>query len=516
VLEGNKPDDETAGVLGDGDPGITEGEEPDGENTGVFGNDDFPEPDGETTRVFGNDDDPSNDMGNTMDHDDQPNISESGSNESDSDDDEVHSEIADEDVYHPNTMTPSVQRTYGLRPRKPRDYSHIHAMVIHHATTQYSAKSGLRKFKEKGEKAVSQELLQLHTINTFAPQDSTKLTPGQKSAALESMMFLKEKRDGSIKWRAYAAGHKQRETATPGDAESPTVYVESVMITAEVEAHDGRDVAVVDAPGAFLSAYMDEEVLMTSRGRLAELMVKTASNIYRKYITLDSNNRPVLYVLLQNALYGCLRSALLFYKNLVKDLKRKSFKLNIYDPCVANKMARGKKFTMLWHVDDLKMSHMEYDEVTSIDWLKGIYGDMKVFRGKVHAYLGMTLDYSEKGEVKVTMMDYMNGVIEDPPEVITVVAATPATENLFEVRPDENRILLDEKRGQAFHHATAQLLFASSRARKDIQCTVAFLKTRVKTPDEDDWGKLKRLLRYIIGTIYMPLILKVDGLNIVQ
>jgi hypothetical protein len=160
---------------------------------------------------------------------------------------------------------------------------------------------------------------------------------------------------------------------------------------------------------------------------------------------------------------------------------------------------------------------MEYDEVTSmIDWLKGIYGDMKVSRGKVHDYLGMTLDYSKRGEVKVTTIDYMKGVIENFPEVITVVAATPATENLFEVRPDESRVLLDEKRGQAFNHATAQLLFASSRARKDMQCAMAFLTTRVKTPDEDDWRKLKRLLRYIRGTIYMPLILKADGMNIVK
>jgi hypothetical protein len=140
---------------------------------------------------------------------------------------------------------------------------------------------------------------------------------------------------------------------------------------------------------------------------------------------------------------------------------------------------------------------------------------MKVSRGKVHDYLGMTLDYSKKGEVKVMMIDYMKGVIEDFPEVITGVAATPATQNLFEVRPDESRIILEEKRGQAFHHATAQLLFASSRAGKDIQCTVVFLTMRVNTPDEDDWGKLKRLLRYIRGTIDMPIIMKADGLKIV-
>jgi hypothetical protein len=38
----------------------------------------------------------------------------------------------------------------------------------------------------------------------------------------------------------------------------------------------------------------------------------------------------------------------------------------------------------------------------------------------------------------------------------------------------------------------------------------------VKQPDEDDWGKLKRLLSYIRGTVYMPLILKADSLIIIK
>jgi hypothetical protein len=140
----------------------------------------------------------------------------------------------------------------------------------------------------------------------------------------------------------------------------------------------------------------------------------------------------------------------------------KLFKLNRYDPCVANKIVRGKQFTVLCHVDDLKMSHMEYDEVTSmINWLEGIYGDMKVSLGKKQYYLGMTIAYTKKGEVKVTIIDYMKGVIEDFPEVITGRSATPAADNLFEVRPDESTVLLEEKRAQAFYHAVAQLPFAS-------------------------------------------------------
>ena len=48
-------------------------------------------------------------------------------------------------------------------------------------------------------------------------------------------------------------------------------------------------------------------------GILAELMVTIAPNIYRKYITTNAKGKPVLYVQLEKALYGMMKSALLFY-----------------------------------------------------------------------------------------------------------------------------------------------------------------------------------------------------------
>lgn len=69
---------------------------------------------------------------------------------SDDEDDDDADEIPDDEVYHPDSMTPSVQRVYGLRPRRGRDYSHLHATIAHHAMTQYSLKKGLKKFQGRG------------------------------------------------------------------------------------------------------------------------------------------------------------------------------------------------------------------------------------------------------------------------------------------------------------------------------------------------------------------------------
>jgi hypothetical protein len=312
-------------------------------------------------------------------------------------------------------------------------------------------------------------------------------------------MFLKEKRDGTIKGRTCADGRKQREGSTMSGATSPMVALESVLITTTIDAFERRDVEIVDVPGAFFTANMDEKMIMCLRKRLAELMVKTAPNMYHKIISLDKKCNSIQYVKLQKALYECLRSALLFYLKLVKDLETEGYELKPYDPCVANKIVTGTQFTVIWHMDDLTLSHVSSDKVTNtIKWLKSIYGkDMRVSRGKKHAYLGMDLDYSNDEEVKITMINYLKGILENFPEAIVKRAATPAADHIFTIRPEGECKTLDEPEAVVFHHSVAQLMFASTRARKDIHTTIAFLTTRVRNPDEDDWGKLRRLMRYI-------------------
>jgi hypothetical protein len=100
-------------------------------------------------------------------------------------------------------------------------------------------------------------------------------------------------------------------------------------------------------------------------------------------------------------------------------------------------------------------------------------------------------EFCEDGVLEVSMFKYPNNVIEDFPEIIRGRAATPAHDKLFEIR-DDDAMKLNEEQALAFHHTVAQLLFMATRARRDIQTAVAFLTTRVKSPDEDDWGKLKR------------------------
>ncbi len=182
-----------------------------------------------------------------------------------------------------------------------------------------------------------------------------------------------------------------------------------------------------------------------------------------------------------------MKSALLFYRKLVANLTSLGYKINPYDPCVANKIINGKQMTICWHVDDLLIGHVDSSVVTTfLSWLAAPYdtADKKldVTRGPRHDYLGMNIDFSEPGSVRFDMIPYISKLLTGFPEKITGVSPTPAADHLFNVRPQHEASFLPQEQARFFHHTTAQLLFLL-RVRCDIQPTIAFLTTRVKQPE---------------------------------
>jgi len=171
---------------------------------------------------------------------------------------------------------------------------------------------------------------------------------------------------------------------------------------------------------------------------------------------------------------------LLFWKLLSNTLKEWGFKINEYNQCVANKTINGRLCTVIWHVDDLKISHVDKKVVEDIIGLLnekfGKESPLTTTRGKVLEYLGMTLDYSTEGKVKISMYNYIDKLLTELPSDMNGAVKTPAASHLFNVNKDAKK--LQEDKAQLFHHLVAKLLYLSHRTRQDIQMAVAFLRTR--------------------------------------
>jgi len=74
--------------------------------------------------------------------------------------------------------------------------------------------------------------------------------------------------------------------------------------------------------------------------------------------------------------------------------------LNEYNKCVVNKIINGKQCTIIWHVDDLKISHVDPKVVNNIikrlEVKFGQESPLVTSQGKIIKYLGMCIDYTEK------------------------------------------------------------------------------------------------------------------------
>jgi len=133
---------------------------------------------------------------------------------------------------------------------------------------QFMLHRGLKKFGSRGmNDAASKELKQLHDRKCFTPRNIAEITPSERRKAM----------DGTIKGQMVYNGEETREWVSKDEAASPTAYVESIMITAVIDAKEDRDVMTGDVPNEFIQANMpkvkqgEDRVMMKITGVLVPI-----------------------------------------------------------------------------------------------------------------------------------------------------------------------------------------------------------------------------------------------------
>ena len=137
---------------------------------------------------------------------------------------------------------------------------------------------------------------------------------------------------------------------------------------------------------------------------------------------------------------------------------------------MVNKEINGNQCTIVWWVDDLKISHKDsriVDEVLKL--LKSKYdaediGVMSPSRGKVHEFLGMKLDYSKKGKVMVDMPDFVKKMAIDFKKYMAKMqrVSSPEAPYLFEVRENVENVC--KEKAEVLHNMTACGVFLTKKS----------------------------------------------------
>jgi hypothetical protein len=164
----------------------------------------------------------------------------------------------------------------------------------------YSLNKGIKKFRQRGKDVIIKEMTQLRKRTVFEGIMIEDMTPLECKRAMESLLFLVEKRDKKVKARTCANGSTQREYIDREDASSPTAATEAILVTGVIEVKEHRDIMTNDVRNTFVQTPIPkdgENVIMKIWGQLVDLLMEVAPETYKPFVVYEGrNNQKVLYV----------------------------------------------------------------------------------------------------------------------------------------------------------------------------------------------------------------------------
>ena len=78
--------------------------------------------------------------------------------------------------------------------------------------------------------------------------------------------------------------------------------------------------------------------------------------------------------------------------------------------------------------------------ISDIETEYGNISKMTITRGKIHKYLGMTINYYPPVKIKFSMVNYIVMMIDDIPEDIRGESATLAINHIFDMAEDTTKL----------------------------------------------------------------------------
>jgi len=388
---------------------------------------------------------------------------------------------------------------------------------VSHVALLATLSEELDKYGLAGEVALTKEAQQMIDLKVFDGTDLARhlgtMPYKDKKAILNVRAFLEAKRGGRIKARIIGGtGASRQDRSMYPDVTSPTVRYETVTIMLKVAAVRLNKLAVLDAPGAYLHAPMQDMRLGSDPDtpryvKISGLLARVLVKLVPAWQSLMSNE-GTLVLKLNKALYGLVESARLWNDEISGTLLSAGFAQSAQDPCLYTHAA--KMLSLVVYVDDFLLS---YSKDRDLYWLETLlankYGKPRVQSGNTVDYLNLRI---RKLAVDVNGFPAGSFLVDQTEYCRTMLAKyniegtedMPHSGDFFSSDPSSPLLsALDTTR---YVSMAMSLLFTCNRVRSDVFLHTSLLCTKLKNPTEEDMAKLVRVLRYIAGTLEYGLI----------
>ena len=338
--------------------------------------------------------------------------------------------------------------------------------------------------KEEWKAAMRNELESLHKNDVW---DIVELPEGRKAVGSKWVFKRKRDADGNIerhKARLVAQGFTQKSGIDYDETFCPVVRFESIRTIIALAAKYNLQLHQIDITTAFLNGELKEDIFM------------------KQPTGFEVKGKEHMVCKLKRSIYGLKQSSRCWNQALDKHLKKMGFKPSMNDPCIYTLNSGGEVFTLAVYVDDITLAGKTTERIQQIIREIAKQFDVKDM-GKLRHFLGVKVKHLEEGGIWIGQPTYIKEILKKFNMENSKSVATPLDSGPKLIKATDDDELFDP---ETYQSAVGCLLYLSTRTRPDIAYAVGSVARFTAKPTKQHWSAVKRIMRYLNGTINHGLI----------
>lgn len=401
------------------------------------------------------------------------------------DSDEMHSADDSEESHEENGVRRS--RRQVVPPAWHRDYD-MTAFALSAEEFLEDIPSDVEKLKERSDwplwvEAIENELESLEKNKTW---NLVPLPKGKRVVDSKWVFKVKRNSEGEIeryKARLVARGFSQRQGFDYSETYSPVVKMTTLRILLSLANQEDWDIHQMDVKCAFLNGVLDEEVFM----RQPSGFERGGSLVCR----------------LNKAIYGLKQASRKWNERFHDFITRLKFKRSEHDFCLYTwSTMNGIVMYVLIYVDDILIIGNSKKAIDGLKQKLSTEFEMRDLQ-EVKCFLGLTIQRDRKqGLMKIDQKTYIKCVLERFGMSECKPSAVPMEPHLKLMKEKNTK----EFTTKPYRELVGCLMYLMVTSRPDICTAVNYFAGFQCCATEQHWVHLKRVLRYLRGTIDYQLV----------
>ena len=314
------------------------------------------------------------------------------------------------------------------------------------------------------------------------------LPKGHKSIGCKWIFKIKYSSDGSVeryKARLVALGYLQKEGIDYTETFAPVAKMTSIRTLLALAATDDAEIHQMDVKTAFLNGDLEEEIYMNQpQGFITKGKEKMVCRLFK-------------------TIYGLKQSPRAWYKKIDKYFESIGLKKSYADPNIYVLKNDMLYLIIALYVDDLILvsNKLRFLLTTKADLSKSF--DMKDL-GELHYILGLQVIRDRPCRMLyLNQAKYIRSILqrygmEDCKSLATPLDANSKLSKDMAPLTDED---INAMVGVPYQNAVGSLVYAMIGTRADIAFAVGVVSQYMANPGPRHWVAVKRILRYLKGTM---------------